>query len=205
MVLFCYSYTLSISNCSHKLSNSLYCAFLTSFSSETEIRSLSRPFTGQSTWRSGLAKRRWILMSKTCSIQIEFYTLLPKVCRMFTTNFSSKRKPECQVIFSQDCFPLNTSPFLASLPQTLRTASALMDDGMLALTITLFMQKFPISSCKSLVCRKIFPFCRTDSFGGPPWIFFRKSTTKSPIFFFLCLQMVAFEYFQFDLIFDISE
>ena len=111
-------------------------------------------------------------MSKTCSIQIEFYTLLPKVCRMFTTNFSSKRKPECQVIFSQDCFPLNTSPFLASLPQTLRTASALIDDGMLALTITLFMQKFPISSCKSLVCRKIFPFCRTDSLVVLPEHFF---------------------------------
>ena len=32
-------------------------------------------------------------------------------------------------------------------------------------------------------------------------------TTKSPIFFFICLEMVAFEYgcFQYDLIFDISE
>ena len=30
-------------------------------------------------------------------------------------------------------------------------------------------------------------------------------TNKSLIFFFICLQMVAFEYFQYDLIFDISE
>ena len=28
--------------------------------------------------------------------------------------------------------------------------------------------------------------------------------TKSPIFFFICLQMIAFEYFPYDLIFDIS-
>ena len=101
-------------------------------------------------------------MNKTCSIQIEFYTLLSKVCRMFTMNFSSKRKPEFQVIFGQDSFPLNTSPFQASLPQPLRTASALMVGGMLALTITLFTQKFPISCCK------IFIFCLEDSFGGPP-------------------------------------
>ena len=30
-------------------------------------------------------------------------------------------------------------------------------------------------------------------------------TTKSPIFFFVCLQMVAFEYFQYYLIFDRSD
>ena len=29
-------------------------------------------------------------------------------------------------------------------------------------------------------------------------------TTKSPIFFSICLQMIAFEYFPYDLIFDIS-
>ena len=31
------------------------------------------------------------------------------------------------------------------------------------------------------------------------------SQDKSPIFFFICLQMVAFENFQYDIIFDISE
>ena len=50
------------------------------------------------------------------------------------------------------------------------------------------------------LCREILLFCRTDNFGGLPWLFFRKSTTKSSIFFFICLQMVAFEYFQYDLI-----
>ena len=165
MVLFCCNYTFSICNCCHKVSNSPSCAFMTSFSSETEIKSLSRLSPGHSSWSSGLVKRIH-LMSKTCSIQIESYTLLPKVCRKFTTNFSSKLKTQFQVIFGQDSFPLNTSPFQPAFRKTLRTVSSLMDDGMPTFTITLFTQKFPISSFKSLVCRKIFLFCRTDSFGG---------------------------------------
>ena len=36
--------------------------------------------------------------------------------------------------------------------------------------------------------------------GGIPFV-----TTKFPIFFFMWPQMVAFEYSQYDLIFDISE
>ena len=109
MLLFCYNYTLYICSFCDKVNNSLSCTFLTSFSSENEIRSLSRLSPGHSLWSSGLIKRRSILMNKTCSIQIEFYTLLSKVCRMFTMNFSSKRKPKFQVIFGQDSFPLNTS------------------------------------------------------------------------------------------------
>ena len=116
MVLFCCKYTLSICNCCRKVSNSPSFAFMTSFSSETEIKSLSRISPGHSSWSSGLLKMIH-LMSKTCSIQIESYTLIQKVCRKFTTNFSSKLKPQLQVIFGQDSFPLNTSPFQVSLSQ----------------------------------------------------------------------------------------
>ena len=85
-------------------------------SNETEIKSLSRLSPGHSSWSSDLVKRVH-LMSKTCSIQIEFYTLLPKVCWKFTTNFSSKLKPQFLVIFGWDSFLLSTSPFQASLFQ----------------------------------------------------------------------------------------
>ena len=126
MVLFCCNYTLSICNCCHKMRDSPSCAFMTPFSSETEIKSLSRLSPGHSSWSSGLVKRIH-LMSKTCSIQIESYTLLPKVCRKFTTNFSSKLKPQFQLIFGQDSFPLNTSPFQASLSQN--SSNCLLTNG----------------------------------------------------------------------------
>ena len=83
--------------------------------------------------------------------------------------------------------------FRPAFHKTLWTISSLMDGGMSAFTITLFTKKFPISSCKCLVCCKMFLFCRTDSF----WVFsnYFSKTTKSPIFFFICLQVVAFEYY----------
>ena len=106
MVLFCCSYTLSICSPCHKVSNSPSCAFVTSFSSETEIKSLSGISPGHSYWTSGLIKRIH-LMSKTSSIQIEPYTLHPKVCRKFTTS----------KLLDLNFFPLNTSPFQAILSQ----------------------------------------------------------------------------------------
>ena len=84
--------------------------------SETENKSLSRLSPGHSSWSSGSVQRIH-LMSQTCFIQIESYTLFPKICRKLETNFSSKLKPQFQVIFGQDSFPLNTSPFQASLLQ----------------------------------------------------------------------------------------
>ena len=106
MVLFCCSYTLSICSPCHKVSNSPSCAFVTSFSSETEIKSLSGISPGHSYWTSGLIKRIH-LMSKTSSIQIEPYTLHPKVCRKFMTS----------KLLDLNFFPLNTSPFQAILSQ----------------------------------------------------------------------------------------
>ena len=117
MVLFYCIFTLSIYNCCHTLCNS-----------------------------SGLVKRIH-LMCKAGSIQIESYSLLPKVYRKFMTNFSSKRKPQFQVFFGQDSFPMNTSLFQASLRKTLPTVYSLMDGGMPAFTITIFTETFPISSC----------------------------------------------------------
>ena len=127
-------------------------------------------------------------------------------CCTLTINFSSKLKSQFQVIFGHDSLPLKMSPFQVSLSQ--KSINCLFANGWWNTCFyhySFFTKKFPISSCKRLVCRKIFLFCQTDSFGSLPWLFFRKSTTKSPIFFFICLQMVAFEYFQYDLIFDISE
>ena len=60
----------------------------------------------------------------------------------FMKNFSSKLKSRFQVNFSQDPFPLTMVSWVHFWPafycRTLRTVSLLMDEGMLALTITLF-------------------------------------------------------------------
>ena len=100
--------------------------------------------------------------------RIKFYSLsddfIVAHCT-FTTNLSSKFKCQFQVILVQGSFPLNMSSFQTSLYcRTLRTVSSLMNGGMPAITPTLFTKKFPISSCKHLVCCKIFLFCQTDSF-----------------------------------------
>ena len=77
---------------------------------------------GALVWSKG-----FILCVKTCSIQIESYTSLPKVCRKFTMNFSSKLKPQFQVVFGQDSFPLSTSPFQTSLSQN--SVNCLLTNG----------------------------------------------------------------------------
>ena len=78
------------------------------------------------------------------------------------------------------------------------------DGGMSALTFILFTQKFFISSCRILVWRIIFRFCRTDCFGDHLWFPFHLSTAKSTVIIFICLYLVALEYFPYDLIFAIS-
>ena len=92
MVLFRCSYTLSISNCCHKVSNILSCDFVTSFSSENEVKSLSKFSPGHSSWSSGLVKRVHF-ESKTCSIQTESYTFYSRnfaesLQKTFRTNLS---------------------------------------------------------------------------------------------------------------------
>ena len=113
MILFHCNSTLSICNCCHKVSNIPSCAFVTAFSSEARTKSLPRVFPVYRSWSLWLCKKI-PFMSKPCPFQTEFYTLLPKVCRTFTKNFSSKLKPEYQIIFCQDSFPLNATPFQAS-------------------------------------------------------------------------------------------
>ena len=121
----------------------------------------------------------------------------------FTTNFSSKLKSQFQVIFGQDSFPLKMSPFQVSLLQNF-TKCLLANEWWITCFYhySFFTKKFLISSCKRLVYRKIFLFCRTVLMVFPHYSFV---TTKSPIFLFICLQKVALEYFQHDLVFDISE
>ena len=79
-----------------------------------------------------------------------------------------------------------------------------MGSGISAFTITLFFINVShLFFHKRLVCRKIFFFAeKTVLVAFPDYSFV---TNKSLIFFFICLQMVAFEYLQYDLIFDISE
>ena len=62
--------------------------------------------------------------------------------------------------------------FRPAFCKTLGTVPLLMDVGIPVFTITLFTRKFPISSCKNLVWRDIFLFCRADSPGCLPWLVF---------------------------------
>ena len=122
----------------------------------------------------------------------------------FTLNFSSKLKSQFQVIFGHDSFPLKMSPFQVSLWQN--STNCLLANGRWNVCFQLYSfstKILSISSCKRLVCHNIFLFCGTDSFGGLPSDY-SFVTNKSSIFFFICLQMVVFDYFQCDLIFDIS-
>ena len=117
----------------------------------------------------------------------------------FTTNFSSKLKSQFQVIFGQDFFPLKMSPFQVRLLHNF--TNCLLANGWWNTCFShysFFTKKFPISSRKHLLChveQAVFVVFPDYSF----------VTTKPPIFFSICLQMVAFEYFQYNFIFDISE
>ena len=79
-----------------------------------------------------------------------------------------------------------------------------MDDGIPAFTKTPFLQEiFPFLLGSTWFFVRYFSFVeKTVLVVFPDYSFV---TTKYPIFFFIYLQMVAFEYFQYDLIFDISE
>ena len=121
----------------------------------------------------------------------------------FTTNFSSKLKSQFQVIFGQDFFALKMSPFQVRLLHNF-TNCLLANGGIHAFPITLFLQKsFPIPLASTCFVIRYFSFVEQAVFVVFPDYSF--VTTKPPIFFSICLQIVAFEYFQHDLIFDISE
>ena len=105
------------------------------------------------------------------------------------------------MIFGHDSIPLKTSPFQVSFISVLRTVSSLMDGEIPAFTI--FTKKFPICSCKCLIVVRYFSFVEQTVLVVFPD--YSLVTTQSPKFFFICLQMVAFEYFQYDPVFGISE
>ena len=104
--------------------------------------------------------------------------LLPKVYRKFRTSFLSEPKPQFRVFFGKDSFLITQSHFRQAYCKT-QPWTFLVNGGVPIFTIALFMQKFPISSSKSLVCFKIFLFFLIDRFSGIPWLFICKSTTKS--------------------------
>ena len=116
----------------------------------------------------------------------------------FTTNFSSKLKSQFQVIFGQDSFPLKMSPFQVSLLYNF--TKFLRANGWW----NLFLQKNSQSVLASawFVVRYFSFVEQTVLMVFPDYSFV---TTNSPIFFSRCLQMVAFEYFQYEPIFDIFE
>ena len=94
--------------------------------------------------------------------------------------------------------------FRSVFQRTLQTVSSLMDGGILAFIITFFtiffIKVFPFS----LVLSQNISFMEQTVLVLFPDYFL--ITSKSPMFFFfVCFPMVDFEYFQYDLIFDISE
>ena len=122
----------------------------------------------------------------------------------FTTNFSSKLKSQFQVILGQDFFPLKMSPFQVRLLHNF--TNCLLANGWWNTCFShySFLQKsFPSLLASTCFVIRYFSFVDQAVFVVFPDYSF--VTTKPPIFFSICLQMVAFEYFQYDLIFDISE
>ena len=126
-------------------------------------------------------------------------------CTTFTTNFSIKLKSLFQVIFGQDSFPLKMSPFQVSLLQN--STNCLLANGLWNNCFhhySFFLQKrFPSLLASTWVVVSYSYFVeQTDMVAFPDYSF---ATTKCTIFVFICLQMVPFEYFQYDIIFDFSE
>ena len=122
----------------------------------------------------------------------------------FMTNFSSEPKSQFQVILGQDSFPLKMSPFQVSLLQN--STNCLLANGWWNTCFYhySFLQIiFPSLLASAWFVIRYFSFGKQTVLVVFPDYFF--VTTKSPIFLFICLQMVAFEYFQYDLKFDISE
>ena len=113
--------------------------------------------------------------------------------------FLSKLKSQFQVIFVRVSFLWKWVDFRSgqsSFTELYKLSPRSWMVEYLLLPSLFFTRKFPISSRKRSFIEQIVLVVFTDcSF----------ITTKSPIFIFICLQTVAFAYFQYYLIFDISE
>ena len=121
-------------------------------------------------------------------------------CR-FTANFSSKLKCQLQVIFDKDSFPLNVSPFQVSLLQN--STNCLLANGCLLLSLLFLHKNFPSLLASVCFVERYFSFVEQIVLVAFPD--YSLVATKFPILFFICLEVFAFEYFQYHLIFDISE
>ena len=126
----------------------------------------------------------------------------------FATNCLSKLESQFQVIFGQDSFPLKMSPSQVSLLQNFW--KCLLGNGWrntcfspgqwmaeyLLLPLLFFYKKvfyFPSLLASAWFVIIYFSFVeQTVLVVFPDYSFI---TTKSPISFFICLHMVAFEYF----------
>ena len=122
----------------------------------------------------------------------------------FTTNFSSKPKSQFLVIFGQDSFPLKMTLFQVSLSQN--STNCLLGNGWRDICYhhyCFFAKCFPsLLASAWFVARHLSFVEQTVLVVFPDYYFI---TIKSPILFFIWLQKAAFEYFQYDLIFDIFE
>ena len=79
-----------------------------------------------------------------------------------------------------------------------------MDCGILTFTNTLFLQKsFPFLLASTWLVVRHFSFVKQTVL--VVFLDYSFVTAKSPMFFFVCLQMVVFLHFQYDLIFDSSK
>ena len=101
-------------------------------------------------------------------------------------------KSQFQVLLGQDSSPLKMSPFYVSLSQN--STKCLLANrwwNTCFYHCSFFTKKFTISSHhRCLVCIRYFSFVeQTVLVVFPDYSF---ATTKSPILFFMCLQMVTF-------------
>ena len=116
-------------------------------------------------------------------ITSEYNLLHPNIILHSFKKVLRKLKSQFQVIFGEDFFPLNKiSPRQASLLKTSKNCLLTIEWWNAFFTITYFTQMFSTSSCKCLVCRKIFLFCRIDSPGCLPWLFFRNHCISDILF-----------------------
>ena len=122
----------------------------------------------------------------------------------FTANYPSNLSLNFWPVLVRIIFAWKWVHFWSAICITLQTVPSLMDGGMHTFIITHFLQKgFPCLLIITWFVVRYFSFDKqTVLIVFPDYSFV---TTKSLIFFFICLQMVAFEYFQYDIIFDISE
>ena len=144
------------------MSNIPSCAFMTSFFSETEIKSLPRLSLDPSVCSSGIVKR-FHFLSKFCRTQTEPDTLLPKVWRKLRRTFRPSLSCNFNSFLVRIPFLWTWFHFRPVFLRTLWTISSLMDGGMSVFSITRFTQKFPTAPSKWLVFCEIVFFCWTNN------------------------------------------